>query len=428
MPSLANLFRQKGFATAAFVSLGILEAQFGLDQGFELYADTFPKDRWYLSAGEVNKRVFPWLDKNKDRHFFLWVHYSDPHEPYAPPYAPLDFKLYLNDRLVCETSLEKYTLNQVTLDLEPGKNELRLEYKNEFDNDPNHFIGKLDTLEFSPAPHQTGLKEDFLHGWYLRQADHVFFIKEKSVMDITNNSGRRRVQLTFRGRPLLSPETARITYRREVEYMDGEIGKLWKKLRELRIFDQTAILLVGDHGEGLGEYGDDRGNLHYGHIHYLYDIYMKVPFIMRAPSLPQKGIIREELVNLVDIAPTITQMMGLKPFPHFQGRNLFRLKKNEPLLMLEETYKPEATKDRFGILSPPWHIIFTPEDRKFEVFNLEKDPRETAALSQPDNLPAELRVLKEKLEAFAREALSGKEEIKIDEKTQEMLRALGYIR
>ena len=62
-PSFVNLFRKKGFATAAFVSLGVLSSEFGLEQGFEDYVDEFPPDRWYLSAGEVNARVFPWLER-----------------------------------------------------------------------------------------------------------------------------------------------------------------------------------------------------------------------------------------------------------------------------------------------------------------------------------------------------------------------------
>jgi len=427
-PSFVNLFRKKGFATAAFVSLGIVESQFGLDQGFDLYEDSFPHDRWYRTAGEINERVFPWLENNKGRPFFLWVHYSDPHDPYAPPYVPLDFKLYLNRRLVYETSLQKYTLNQVTLDLNPGKNELRVEFKNEFDQDPDHFLGRMDRIEFSPAPDQKDLKTDFIRGWFIRRSDNIFFFKNNSRINITNNTNLKRVQFTFRGEPLLSRQAARVGYRREVEYMDGEIGKLWEKLRELQLFDKTAVLVVGDHGEGLGEYHSEFGDPHIGHIHYLYNVYMKVPLIIRNPALLNKGGVREEFVSLLDIAPTITRMMDLKPFPHFQGRDLVRLKKMGKRLIFEETYGPEAVRDRFGVLSFPWHLMFTPEEKKFELFNLEKDPQETADLYQGGVLSPPLLLLQQKLEAYAREALSGKREVKIDEKTQEMLRALGYIR
>ena len=73
-PSFVNQFRKNGYATAAFVSLGVLQRPFGLDQGFEHYADEFPPERWYLSAGEVNDKVKSWLEESKGRPFFLWIH------------------------------------------------------------------------------------------------------------------------------------------------------------------------------------------------------------------------------------------------------------------------------------------------------------------------------------------------------------------
>jgi len=428
-PSFINLFRKKGFATAAFISLGVLKASFGLEQGFEEYLDDFPPERWYISAGEVNERVFSWLDNNRDRPFFLWIHYSDPHDPYAPPCSPLDFRLFLNDRQVAETSLQMYTLNQVRLDLRPGKNRLRIEFQNEFDDRPDHFLGRLDRLEFDPAPGPQSLQVDFPRGWYIRRADNIFFFKNNSLIDIQNNAGLKQVTVTFRGKPNLTRETVPTCYRREVEYMDGEIGRLWEKLRELQLFDKTAILVVGDHGEGLGEYHNDFGDPHLGHIHYLYDIYLHVPLIIRDPFQDRKGIVRTEAVTILDLAPTLAAMAGIKPLPHFQGRNLLRLKSNaRPPLIFEETYRPEAFKDRFGLLSLPWHLVLTAHNSRYELYNLEKDPGEKANLYDGQNWPSELLPLRQKLEDFARDILSGKQDIQIDDKTKEMLRALGYIR
>jgi arylsulfatase A-like enzyme len=427
-PSFVNLLRKKGFATAAFVSLGVLKGSFGLGQGFEEYGDDFPPERWYLSAGEVNQRVFSWLEKNGDRQFFLWIHYSDPHDPYAPPDTPLDFRLFLNDRLVAETSLQKYTFNQAVLDLNPGKNRLRIEFQNEFDNQPDHYLGRLDRLVFDPAPSEQDYRVDFLRGWFIRRDDKMFFFKNDSLIDIQNNAGPKKVKITFRGKPNLDRETVPTCYRREVEYMDGEIGKLWEKLRELRLFAKTAILLVGDHGEGLGEYHTDFGDPHLGHIHYLYDIYLHVPLIIRDPSRAQSGIVRTEYVTLLDVAPTLTAMAGIKPFPHSRGRNLLRLKKSDDSIIFEETYRPEAFKDRFGLLSPPWHLILTAQNNKYELYNLRQDPGEKANLFDGRNWPSDLLPLRQKLEDFARDILSRKQDIQVDDKTKEMLRTLGYIR
>jgi arylsulfatase A-like enzyme len=186
--------------------------------------------------------------------------------------------------------------------------------------------------------------------------------------------------------------------------------------------------MVGDHGEGLGEYHNDFGDPHIGHIHYLYDIYLHVPLIIRDPFETRKGTVRTEYVTLLDVAPTIAAMAGIKPFPQTPGRNLLRLNEKDHPIIFEETYRPEAFKDCFGLLSPPWHLILTAQGNKYELYNLTKDPGEKANLYDGRNWPAELRPLKQKLEDLARDILSGKQDIQIDDQTKEILRALGYIR
>jgi choline-sulfatase len=95
--TLAQILRQHGLATAAFVGAFVLSRQFGLDQGFEKYDDTLgPTQKGSHEAfslynerkGEmVTQACIQWLkDKNPDR-FFIWVHFFDPHFPYDPPQA-----------------------------------------------------------------------------------------------------------------------------------------------------------------------------------------------------------------------------------------------------------------------------------------------------------------------------------------------------
>jgi arylsulfatase len=88
--TLAELFWNAGYATAAFVSNFVLERRVGLDRGFEVYDDE-------LSSSELNRpliaerlaektaaRALAWLERT-ERPFFLWVHLQDPHGPYRPP-------------------------------------------------------------------------------------------------------------------------------------------------------------------------------------------------------------------------------------------------------------------------------------------------------------------------------------------------------
>jgi arylsulfatase A-like enzyme/Tfp pilus assembly protein PilF len=88
--TLAEILKDKGFATGAIISSFVLDSQFGLDQGFDTYNDTFEKVR--ISAfgnervgGETSRLALNWLQQHKDDNFFLFLHYYDPHTKYEPP-------------------------------------------------------------------------------------------------------------------------------------------------------------------------------------------------------------------------------------------------------------------------------------------------------------------------------------------------------
>jgi choline-sulfatase len=100
--TLAEIFKEAGYATAAFVGAFPLESRFNLNQGFDHYGDAFG-DREGLGraglggvsifyqerpAGEVNAEFFRWLDDARGEPFFAWLHYFDPHQPHEmrPPY------------------------------------------------------------------------------------------------------------------------------------------------------------------------------------------------------------------------------------------------------------------------------------------------------------------------------------------------------
>ncbi len=96
--TLATQLKATGYDTAAFVGAFVLNRGFGLEQGFDVYDDV-AVDRYaggrdqlgsaQRSADEVNAGVFAWLAARRgNAPFFLWVHYYDPHDPYAPPEKP----------------------------------------------------------------------------------------------------------------------------------------------------------------------------------------------------------------------------------------------------------------------------------------------------------------------------------------------------
>ncbi len=92
--TLAERLRQEGYATHAAISAFVLDSQFGLDQGFDTYDDDLssgPKQKMFMfkevPAAVTADKAITWLSKGrpKDRPFFLWTHFFDPHADYVPP-------------------------------------------------------------------------------------------------------------------------------------------------------------------------------------------------------------------------------------------------------------------------------------------------------------------------------------------------------
>jgi choline-sulfatase len=88
--TLATVFHQQGYATAAFVSSFVLDHRFGLNRGFDKYDDTVQRDASSLidserRAAATADAAIAWLATNRGRPFFAWVHFYDPHAAYAPP-------------------------------------------------------------------------------------------------------------------------------------------------------------------------------------------------------------------------------------------------------------------------------------------------------------------------------------------------------
>lgn len=114
--TLAEVLKERGFATAGFVSAFVLDQRWGIAQGFDRYYDDFDlKQQEKLSMGEIQRpgsetldQALLWIRGVKDLRFFAWVHLYDPHAPYDPPepyknrYAdrPYDGEIAWTDSLV----------------------------------------------------------------------------------------------------------------------------------------------------------------------------------------------------------------------------------------------------------------------------------------------------------------------------------------
>jgi arylsulfatase A-like enzyme len=106
-----------------------------------------------------------------------------------------------------------------------------------------------------------------------------------------------------------------LDYDREARHLDDELGRLLGTLRRLDLADRTIVIVTSDHGEEFGEHGG------LGHGRTLYREVLQVPLIVWAPGLVPAARL-EAPVSLIDVAPTVLDLLELEPDPGHRGRSL----------------------------------------------------------------------------------------------------------
>lgn len=216
----------------------------------------------------------------------------------------------------------------------------------------------------------------------------------------------RRVEFVWRQRPdeaAPAPdamfELASALYDSDVAYMDAQIGRLFRALRELELEDRTVVVFTSDHGEALGEHGLQ------GHG-YPYDHNLLVPLIIAAPDLKTAGERVETQVRSIDIVPTLLELAGLPPLEGIDGQSLVPLMRGE-----ESTVDPEAwsyvPKGNWGVAlrvgdelkyiynNSPWARLRARES----VYFLEDDPAELNDLAGSAEGTREAALLRDRVQA-----------------------------
>ena len=320
LTTLAEVLRDKGYATHAVVSAFVLDSQFGLDQGFAGYDDDLsggPKQKMFmfkeLKAAQTADKAIRWLkdERPREKPFFLWVHFFDPHADYEPP------------------------------------------------------------------------------------AD---------------------VAAAFPGDP----------YRGEIHYADRELGRVVAALREDALLDTTVIAFTSDHGDGLGEHGENTHGI------FIYESTTRVPLLLHGPGVPRSRKV-DGLARSIDIAPTILDLTGFRPPAPVDGATLRPLwrGKSDARVAYVETLVPRLNfgwAELRGLRSAAEKVIEAP---RREAYDLAGDPGERTDLARDGAAPSESAValfadLRERHAAdpFTR---GEQQEAEIDAATREKLRTLGYV-
>ncbi len=233
-------------------------------------------------------------------------------------------------------------------------------------------------------------------------------------------------------------EYAAQPYDGEIAFADEQVGRLVRFLKEKGIYQNTIIVLCGDHGEGLGEHGEKT------HGFFIYNATMHVPLIIRLPDelpgqSPEKTVARTlaDPVSLVDLMPTVLAALGLQVPSQVQGRNLLPEIRSNPTApdaqanrdrtLYGETFLPRIHFDWSelrGSENAKYHFIDAPRP---ELYDLAKDPGELHNLFTEKNAVAE--EMRAKLAALIRDYSAGKElaeKTGLDPALMERLKSLGY--
>src|SRR5450755_705271 len=216
-------------------------------------------------------------------------------------------------------------------------------------------------------------------------------------------------------------------YDGEIAFADAQVGRLVRFLKEKGLYQNTVIVLTGDHGEGLGEHGEKT------HGFFIYNATMHVPLIIRLPAAAA-GQTVEDLVSLVDLMPTVLGAVGVEVPAQVQGKSLLARVRGSDGQAIEhertvygETFLPRIHfnwSELRGSENTKYHFIDAP---KPELYDVAKDPGETHnLLGEKKAVGEEMRA---KLVAMIRDYSAGKElaeKTGLDPALMERLKSLGY--
>lgn len=206
-------------------------------------------------------------------------------------------------------------------------------------------------------------------------------------------------------------------YDGEIAESDRVVGELLDELRERGLYAPALVVLLSDHGESLGEHGEA------GHGIFVYRPVIQVPMIVKLPDGARAGDRFSTAVQLVDVVPTVLDLLGLEPPAPLPGRSLVaQLDDPQPRPIYAESYAPQL---HFG-WSPLVSLVEFPlqyiEAPRPELYHLVEDPDQLD--NRVDALPDDARRMAARLATMLDPVTAAPE---VDAETRRQLAALGYL-
>jgi arylsulfatase A-like enzyme len=308
--TLAETLKMRGFRTGAFVGSAVLDADRGLEQGFDEYSEVPAPSQSAAAARQrranaVVDDALRWLEQVSGSPYLLWVHLYDAHLPYDPP-AP---------------------------------------YASIYGHNP--YVG-------------------------------------------------------------------------EIAFADSQIGRLLAAVDARGETDRTIVVVVGDHGESLGDHGEQ------DHGVFIYESVLRVPLIVRAPAIAPRRV--GAVVRITDVMPTVLDLLGI-PAPRTDGVSLLTLLAGARDTLDLEAYAESEYPRRLG-----WSPLRALRDRRYklidaprpELYDLDRDPFEERNVHGERQATA--AAMSRRLQELVQSRPSiGVEPVPIPSHVAEELAALGYV-
>jgi tetratricopeptide (TPR) repeat protein len=217
-------------------------------------------------------------------------------------------------------------------------------------------------------------------------------------------------------------------YDGEVAWSDELVGRLDDALGRLGLRDETLLVVTSDHGEGLGEHGETL------HGFFTYQTTLRIPFLVRGPGV-KPGTRVGSTVRLVDVFPTVLELLGLAPAPGMElaGTSLARPLRGDAPVPEPVTYAESLVpllhfgwSDLRVLREGRWKYIQAPHP---ELFDLANDPgeRENLVATQASRAEAMRTALGRLLDEERRAGRKGAGAGSVPPELLEKLGALGYV-
>jgi len=215
-------------------------------------------------------------------------------------------------------------------------------------------------------------------------------------------------------------------YDGEIAFTDAQVGRLLDWLDDRGLAENTVVVVVGDHGESLGDHGEKE------HGYYIYDATVKVPLIVRVPGADLEGVRVPAQVRTIDVLPTVLDLVGVEAPSPLHGESLVSL-----MFDPEEAGPKNAYLESMSVhLQYGWSALYSVRTSSYkfidapreELYDLSWDLLESENLlkKEPEvaqGLRSTLAALREEIEVGAPEI----QEADLDQETLGMLAALGYV-